>query len=43
MISRRAFAPCVVLSVHRNLREAHAYAICLADDLHWPIRYPHSL
>lgn len=30
------FSPCVVLSVHRNLREAHAYAISLADDPHWP-------
>ena len=26
----------MVLSVHRNLREAHAYAICLTDDRHWP-------
>lgn len=33
---KTGFAPCVVLSVHRNLREAYAYAISLADDLHWP-------
>lgn len=33
---KTGFAPCVVLSVHQNLREAHAYAISLADDPHWP-------
>lgn len=30
------FAPCVVLSVHRNLREAQVYSASLADDPHWP-------
>lgn len=33
---KTGFAPCVVLSVHRNLREAYEYAISLANDLHWP-------
>lgn len=33
---KTGFAPCVVLSVHRNLREAQAYSASLADDLHWP-------
>lgn len=33
---KTGFAPCVVLSVHRNLREAYAYATSLADDPRWP-------
>lgn len=33
---KTGFAPCVVLSVHRNLREAQAYSASLADDPHWP-------
>lgn len=33
---KTGFAPCVVLSVHRNLREAYVYASSLADDPHWP-------
>lgn len=33
---KTGFAPCVVLSVHQNLREAYAYAVSLADDPHWP-------
>lgn len=32
---KTGFAPCVVLSVHRNLREAQAYSASLADDPHW--------
>lgn len=33
---KTGFAPCVVLSVHRNLREAYVYANALADDTYWP-------
>ena len=33
---KTGFAPCVVLSVHRNLLEAQAYANSLASDTHWP-------
>ncbi len=33
---RTGFTPCVVLSVHQNLREAYTYAISLADDSRWP-------
>lgn len=33
---KTGFAPCVVLSVHRNLLEAQAYANRLAIDAHWP-------
>lgn len=32
---KTGFAPCVVLSVHRNLREVQAYSASLADDPRW--------
>lgn len=33
---KTGFAPYVVLIIHRNLREAQAYATALASDTYWP-------
>lgn len=33
---KTGFEPCAVLSIHRDLREAQAYANSLAIDAYWP-------